>query len=77
MPSKGKKIRQEKLEEGRKEVNTVVSILLSAHARTSQADHEHMVKYVYFARGPIRTDHDRSEDCEMYDLQAALWPALW
>ena len=49
MPSKGKIIRQEKLEEGRKEVNTVVSILLSAHARTSQA--EYMGKYVYFARG--------------------------
>ena len=45
MPSKGKIIRQEKLEEGRKEVNTVVTILLSAHARTSQA--EYMGKYVH------------------------------
>ena len=75
MPRKGKIIRQEKLEEGRKEINTVVSILLSAHARTSQA--EYMGKYVYFARGPIRTVYDRSEDCEMHDLQAALWSALW
>ena len=40
MPSKGKIIRQEKPEEERKEVNTVVSILLSAHARTSQAEWE-------------------------------------
>ena len=70
MPSKVKKIRQGKLEEGRKEVKTAVSILLSAHARISQA--EYKGKYVYFTRGPLRTVHDRSEDCEMYNLQAAL-----
>ena len=57
MPSKGKIIRQEKPEEERKEVNTVVSILLSAHARTSQAEWENTCK---FARGPPGWTHKYS-----------------